>query len=132
VPIYGYLCETATGPSYEDKITEFVITNADRVVQPARPDYKSVGQNIRDAIDLSKENPSEVVFLERKDHGNMYFKNGQRWLFYKNKLKLIDGVFVSGEPLTNLWADILSNNLHKEGGIKFPKGKKPEALIKRV
>src|SRR6266705_504528 len=39
---------------------------------------------------------------------------------------------VSGEPLTTLWADILSNNLHNEGGVDFPKGKKPEALIKRV
>ena len=25
-----------------------------------------------------------------------------------------------------------SNNLHNEGGVKFPKGKKPEALIKRI
>ena len=40
--------------------------------------------------------------------------------------------FVSGEPLTNLWDDLRSNNLHNEGGVKFPKGKKPEALIKRI
>ena len=26
---------------------------------------------------------------------------------------------------------VLSNNLHNEGGVEFPKGKKPEALIKR-
>jgi len=26
----------------------------------------------------------------------------------------------------------LSNNLHNEGGVQFPKGKKPEALVKRV
>jgi len=31
-----------------------------------------------------------------------------------------------------LWDDILSNNLHKEGNVSFPKGKKPEHLIKRV
>jgi adenine-specific DNA-methyltransferase len=47
-------------------------------------------------------------------------------------MKNIDGELVSGEPLTNLWNDLLSNNLHNEGGVKFPKGKKPEALIKRV
>jgi adenine-specific DNA-methyltransferase len=46
-------------------------------------------------------------------------------------LKLIDGEYVAGEPLTSLWDDILSNNLHNEGGVEFPKGKKPEALIKR-
>jgi adenine-specific DNA-methyltransferase len=31
-----------------------------------------------------------------------------------------------------LWDDLLSNNLHAEGAVEFPKGKKPEALIKRV
>lgn len=53
-------------------------------------------------------------------------------LFYSNKLKQIDGKLVSAEPLTTLWDDILSNNLHKEGGVSFPKGKKPEHLIKHV
>ena len=62
----------------------------------------------------------------------MYFINGERILFYKDKLKLIDGELVSAEPLTTLWDDILSNNLHNEGGVSFPKGKKPEHLIKRV
>jgi adenine-specific DNA-methyltransferase len=61
----------------------------------------------------------------------MYFKNGDRFLFYSDKLKLVDGQHVAGEPLTTLWDDILSNNLHKEGGVDFPKGKKPELLIKR-
>lgn len=62
----------------------------------------------------------------------MYFINGERILFYKDKLKNIDGKLVSAEPLTTLWDDILSNNLHKEGNVSFPKGKKPEYLIKRV
>ena len=44
---------------------------------------------------------------------------------------MVDGQLVSGEPLTSIWDDILSNNLHNEGGVEFPKGKKPEALIKR-
>src|SRR5262245_49059175 len=28
--------------------------------------------------------------------------------------------------------NIFSNNLHNEGGVDFPKGKKPEGLLKRV
>ncbi|MBR9856366.1 MAG: site-specific DNA-methyltransferase [Gammaproteobacteria bacterium] len=120
------------GGKYEELLSEFVINNAHRVVQPARPDYNSVGRNVRDSIDESKANPEKVVYLERDGYEDMYFKGGQRWLFYKNKLKDIDGELVAGEPLTNLWDDILSNNLHKEGGVKFPKGKKPEQLIKRV
>jgi adenine-specific DNA-methyltransferase len=61
----------------------------------------------------------------------MYFVKGERILFYSDKLKLIDGQYVAGEPLTSIWDDILSNNLHNEGGVEFPKGKKPEELIKR-
>jgi len=122
----------ALGKEYEEKITDFVIENAERVIRTARPDYNSVGQAVRDSIDLSKDNPKKVILLERDKHSDMYFKNGERLLFYKDKLKVVDGQVVSGEPLSNLWDDLLSNNLHKEGGIKFPKGKKPEALIKRV
>ena len=82
-------------------------------------------------IDQSKAAPDKVLLLEREAHSNMYFTNGERILFYSDKLKLIDGQYVAGEPLTSLWDDILSNNLHNEGGVEFPKGKKPEALIKR-
>ncbi len=120
------------GGDYEPRVNEFVINNAKRVIRTARPDYNSVGQNVREAIDASKAEPEKVILLERENHSDMYFKNGERLLFYKDKLKEIDGKLVSGEPLSNLWDDLLSNNLHKEGGVKFPKGKKPEALIKRV
>ena len=60
---------------------------------------------------------------------DIYLKGGERILFYADKLKDIDGELVAGEPLTTLWDDILSNNLHAEGGVAFPKGKKPEANI---
>lgn len=120
------------GDNYEEKLNDFVLSNAERVIRTARPDYNSVGQNVRDIIDSSKENEGEVLKLEREGYPDMYFTKGDRILFYKDKLKNIDGQLVAGEPLTNLWSDILSNNLHKEGGIKFPKGKKPEFLIKRI
>ncbi len=57
--------------------------------------------------------------------------NGEQLIFYKAKTKEIDGKRSTASPLTNLWDDILSNNLHNEGGVDFPNGKKPEALIKR-
>lgn len=120
------------GDNYEEKLNDFVLSNAERVIRTARPDYNSVGQNVRDIIDLSKKNDDEILKLEREGYPDMYFTKGDRILFYKDKLKNVDGQLVAGEPLTNLWSDILSNNLHKEGGIKFPKGKKPEFLIKRI
>jgi adenine-specific DNA-methyltransferase len=117
---------------YESRLDQFVLKNAESVVQLARPDYGSVSEEARQMIDLSKENPNKIFRLEREQHSDMYFLGGQRILFYSDKVKVIDGVPIAGEPLTTLWDDILSNNLHQEGGVEFPKGKKPEALIKRV
>lgn len=115
-----------------EKLDEFVLENAQSVVRSARPDYESVSEAAREMIDASKRNPAEVVKLARQDHSDMYFKAGERILFYVDKLKRVDGELVAGEPLTTLWDDILSNNLHNEGGVVFPKGKKPESLIKRI
>jgi adenine-specific DNA-methyltransferase len=121
----------AIGDEYEGLLSDFVMKNAPRVVRLARPDYNAVSGEAREMIDMSKSAPNEVLLLERQAHSHMYFTNGERILFYSDKLKLIDGEYVAGEPLTSLWDDILSNNLHNEGGVEFPKGKKPEALIKR-
>lgn len=120
------------GESYEGLLVDFVHSNAGCVVRFARPDYKAVSEDARRMIDLSKANPGEVYRLVRSGGlSDMYFINGERVLFYSDKLKFVDGKWVAGEPLTSIWDDILSNNLHNEGGVDFPKGKKPEALIKR-
>lgn len=113
-------------------LNEFVIKNADSVIRTARPDMASVGKEIQEKVHESAENRDTVFYLPRENSPDMYFINGERILFYKDKLKEIDGELVSAEPLTTLWDDILSNNLHNEGGVSFPKGKKPEHLIKRV
>jgi len=120
------------GDDYEEALNEFVIQNSFRVVQSVSPDYKAVGQETRDLIDKSVKDPDQIFLQQRENHPNIYLKNGKRWLFYQGKLKEIDGKLVAGEPLTNLWDDLRSNNLHNEGQVKFPKSKKPEALIKRV
>ncbi|MCO5063634.1 MAG: site-specific DNA-methyltransferase [Rhizobiaceae bacterium] len=113
------------------ELDRFVLENASSVIQPARPDYNNVGQETRNAIDRSRENPNDIIKVAREGYSDIYLKDGQRILFYSDKIKMVDGQAVSGEPLTTLWDDILSNNIHKEGGVDFPKGKKPEALIKR-
>lgn len=115
----------------EELLNEFVIEHASQVVQLVRPDYEAVSDAARKMIDESLANPETIYLLKRESHSDMYFKGGQRFIFYREKLKDIDGVLVAGEPLTSLWDDLLSNNLHKEGGVDFPKSKKPEALIKR-
>ncbi len=111
---------------------DFVISNAASVIRTARPDMKSVGKDIQEKIKDSLSNQDNICYLHRENNPDMYFIKGERILFYKDKLRKIDGELVAAEPLTTLWDDILSNNLHNEGGVSFPKGKKPEHLIKRV
>lgn len=113
-------------------LDEFVIRNSNAVAQFVNPDINNVGSEIREVVMKSKSSPEKIFFLHRENNPDMYFVNGKRILFYSNKLKSIDGEMVTGEPLTTLWDDLLSNNLHNEGGVAFPKGKKPESLIKRV
>jgi adenine-specific DNA-methyltransferase len=116
----------------EEELNNFVISHAGQVIQPVRPDYNAVSEAAQKLIDQSQDEPSKIFLLERDGYSDMYFQGGQRWIFYREKLKEIDGVLVAGEPLTTLWDDLLSNNLHKEGGVEFPKSKKPEALLKRL
>jgi adenine-specific DNA-methyltransferase len=114
-----------------ESLDRFVMEYADSVIQMARPDYDAVGKETRDAIDRSEANPDRWYVVEREGHSALYLRGGKRALFYSAKLRLIDGKYVAGEPLTTLWDDLLSNNIHNEGAVHFPKSKKPEALIKR-
>ena len=120
------------GEHYEEQLNEFVISHADSVIQPAPPNYDAISEAARNVVDASLKEPKQIFYLKRDDYSDMYFVAGKRLLFYREKLKQVDGVWVAGEPLTTIWTDILSNNLHNEGGVELPKGKKPEALIKRV
>jgi len=111
-----------------DALDEFVMSNARNVVRLARPDYKNVGEDIRNLIDESAASSDAVLRLARDKHSDVYVTNGEQILFYADKLKQVDGELVSGEPLTTPWDDLLSNNLHNEGGLAFPKAKNQKRL----
>lgn len=119
------------GDALESEIEKFVLSDPRRVVRTARVKEKDVNESARDALRQSQSR-NEVHRSERDGKDDYYFLNGEQLLFYSNKTKLIDGKYITGEALSNIWDDLLSNNLHKEGAVRFPKGKKPEGLIKRV
>lgn len=114
-----------------EQIDQFVIDHCESVIQLVNPDYQSVGSETKKMIDVSLEHPGKYYKQTREGYSDIFLLGGKRIIFYKDKLKKIDGDYVAGEPLTTLWDDLLSNNLHNEGNVTFPKGKKPEALIKR-
>ncbi len=116
----------------DKKIEEFVLKNAERVVRTARVAPKDVNENARAALQESIKDPDVVHRSQREEKGDYFFLNGEQLIFYKTKTKVINGKLTTAAVATNLWDDLLSNNLHNEGGVAFPNGKKPEFLLKRI
>lgn len=120
------------GSKFEDEIYSFVKNNASAIVQMAYPDKDKVSADAQAMIEQSLTRPDEILHLPRESEPDFYLKNGQRMLFYSDRLMEIDGEVVTAEALTDIWDDVLPNDLHNEGGVSLKKGKKPEKLIKRI
>ena len=98
----------------EGKLSEFVLSNPERVVRTARVAPKDVNESARSALLKSSKDPEKVFRSEREGSEDYYLLRGEQLIFYKSKTKTIDGRISTASPLTNLWDDILSNNLHNE------------------
>lgn len=120
------------GERVEEELTKFVLRNSERVVQPALIREKDINADARKALIASQESPDEVFRSVRDGKEDYFFLAGKQLLFYKNKVRLIGGKETSALAASNIWDDLLSNNVHQEGFVYFPKGKKPEALLERV
>lgn len=57
--------------------------------------------------------------------------DGQQLIFYRKNVAEIDGEKTATRLLTNIWTDIAWEGIAGEGGVRFPKGKKPERLLRR-
>lgn len=53
-------------------------------------------------------------------------------MFYKDRLRSIGGHLVPVEKVSDIWDDVLPNDIHNEGGVVLKKGKKPEKLVDRI
>ena len=113
-------------------IDELLQTDGHRIIRTAQPDYNAVGKEIKYLIDKSEENPSDIFYLHRENNPDIYMKDGERILFYKDKLRKIDGEWITVELVTNLWTDMNYQGIAKEGGVTFRKNKKPEVQIARI
>ncbi len=116
----------------DKEIEAFVLNNAESVARTAALDNSKISKEARELKSLSKKSPEKIYVLERDNYDNWYVVNGERILFYSDRLSQIDGELVPGELISNIWDDVLPNDLHNEGQVTFKKGKKPEKLIKRV
>jgi adenine-specific DNA-methyltransferase len=57
---------------------------------------------------------------------------GEEVIFAEKKIRVVDGVRQPTQAIGDIWSDIGINNLHNEGGVSFPNGKKPIKLIQRL
>lgn len=120
------------GNDYEIELEQFIIANQDSVFRFAALDDRSISAAAVEVKYQSRDDDSKVYIHERDDKKPYYIFKGQLMLFAKDRLTEIDGVTGFGELITDIWNDVLPNDLHNEGGIELRKGKKPEKLISRI
>lgn len=116
----------------DQSMNSFIEKNAERVIRFAQPNYNAVSKETQQLIDKSKKDSSKVFLQRRIGHPDIYLYRGDRILFYKDKLKLVDGKYTTAELVTNLWDDMNYQGIANEGGVSFAKSKKPEVQIKRI
>lgn len=120
------------GKTYEVELNNFVFKNYKNICRFAALDDNSVSEKAKEFKYLSKDKPDEIFILEREEKSNYIFKNGDVILFFEDRLIEVNGELKFGELISDIWDDVLPNDLHNEGGVKLRKGKKPEKLVGRV
>ena len=111
----------SSNPDFE----QFVLKNKDKIfrMQPSMPD---------DIKEKSKNNPNEIIEYY-DDNGHKFLaKNGYRFAFISQAVKLYEGKEKVTQLLCDFWNDISFHGTQYEGVVSFPAGKKPESLIKRI
>lgn len=120
------------GDTFEEEITQFVIANGEKVIQFASLDDKSISNAALALKQESISNPDIVYKMGREGKNDYYIIRGKLIIFVKDRLLNIDGEVSFSDPISDIWDDVLPNDLHNEGGVSFRKGKKPEKLIQRI
>lgn len=72
-----------------------------------------------------------------KNEGNpttLYYFNAELFAWLKDTAQLDDGHIVKASSITNIWshAEIPKADIANEGGVDFPRSKKPEQLLRRI
>ena len=120
------------GDNYDEELLNFAIENKDRIIQLATLDENSIGNDALELKRQSQQEPTKIFYFPREDHNDYYVINGKLILFYKDRLRWMGDGIVPVEKVSDIWDDVLPNDLHNEGGVALKKGKKPEKLINRI
>ncbi len=126
---YKSVSEAKKDDEFMVNVANYAIENADRVFRTASVSGGALLKR-KQTITESKKNKN-VIMRHPNDDMDYMFIGGERVLYYKERLSNIDGYMLPSELITDIWQDISVEGLAGEGGVDFPKGKKPEKLLKR-
>lgn len=115
---------------FSAEVARYALENADRVFRTASVSGGAYLKR-RETINKSKVE-RDVIIRHPNDDMDYQFIAGERVIYYRERLVDIDGINLPGLVITDLWSDISFEGMASEGGVDFPRGKKPEALIRRV
>jgi adenine-specific DNA-methyltransferase len=119
--------------AFERGVTRFAIDHARHVVRFAQPRLEAVSREAQAWIARSKAEPQVTFRLIRAGYKDMILRGGNRVLFLADKVRAdASGRASLVEPLTNVWDDVPFQGIAREGGVVFPRNKKPERLVERV
>ncbi|MGD0234563.1 MAG: site-specific DNA-methyltransferase [Syntrophorhabdales bacterium] len=123
------LGETRAREEVRQRAIEFALDNCGRVFETKTLQKPSrwLHSHLKRSLEIE-----HVIELVREGLENIYLYRGRQIYFLGKGVKELDGERVVTQPVSNIWTDIPTNNLKDEGGVDFPAGKKPEALIRRV
>ena len=120
------------GAEYEIELENFYFDNKERVIRFAGLDDKSISSGVKEAKYQSKDDDSKTFVFEREKHNDYYLFKGNAILFFKDRLIQVENDWKFGEMISDIWNDVLPNDIHNEGGVTLRKGKKPEKLLERL
>jgi adenine-specific DNA-methyltransferase len=120
------------GESYNIKLEDFIYKNFDKICRFAALDDKAISKEVKVMKYISKKDTSKTFIVKRENYPDYYLYNGEALLFFEDRLIEINGQKVFGELVTDIWNDVLPNDLHNEGNVSLKKGKKPEKLLQRI
>ena len=132
---------------YYSKIIENIDDPANKWIITPIADYikkNNIDVDVKDNIELTKfklENASRVVYrtnnksLEKlsfdTETEEVVSPSGLKYIWWEGKQMLFLADYTSSY-LCDMWNDISTINLNKEGGVELKAGKKPEKLISRI
>lgn len=125
-----------------------VITNPDEEVENWKIESidkyltkKGIKPSKKEIEDFQTQNAERVVYRTNnasfkglkidKQITKIISKTGLEYIWWEGKQMLFLSDYIN-EYVCDLWTDISTINLNKEGGVDFQNGKKPEELIERI